>query len=1073
MSFGFSVGDFLAVIKLANDVRKDFAGAPDQFHQISSEVRNLDIVLHDVDTFLDEHDLVQAQEESLGEVISNCRGTLEDIHRVLNTFSALELKEDGIRKRARRVWQRVKWEPEEIRDLRSRVTSNVTALNAFTTSYTRDGVIKLVERQDEEKNKAILNWLAPADFSAQQSDLIKRRQAGTGQWLLDSPEYAKWSTSKGELLFCHGIPGAGKTMLSSIVVDSLQKRCYANTDVALCYFYCDFRRQEEQLLEKIVLSLLRQLGQAISPLPTCLTELFDRYKMDGTRPTFEDAMRTFRSVAASFSMVFVVVDALDECQSSNGCQRQLVSELIDFNHVAGANILVTSRPLPHITERFRDFASVEILASGEDIKKYVEGNMQDLPGFVSRNLELQSEITNGIIKAVQGMFLLAKLHLDSLKGKRSARSLRKTLASLAGGADAYTKAYNNTMDRIRGQLKEQERLAIQALMWVVHAKRPLTTVELQHALSVEIGETEFFEDNVPDLQDTISVCCGLLTVEEQSDIVRLVHYTTQEFFEATGHLWFPNAQDELLNTCLTYLSFDSFAGECCKDWKDLEDRLDQFPLYQYSSQYWGLHADAEEGSEAIRDFLGRADHVEACAQAFSFPFALRFFDGILYQVTALHLSALFGLSTTMDILLRTHDPDVKDSELRSPLYYAAACAHEATARSLLDRNAQVDIPDKSGRTALHLAAENSHNGIARMLLDKGAQCDQLDANGCTPLFLAATYGHDDIARMLLDKGAQCDQSDADGCTPLFLAATYGHDDIARMLLDKGAQCDQLDADGCTPLFMAAENGHDGIARMLLDKGAQCDQSDADGRTPLFMAAESGHDGIARMLLDKGAQYDQLDVDGCTPLFMAATYGHDDIARMLLDKGARTDISDTQLGWTSLFYAVYEGNENITRMLLTHGADGQAKDFTGRTALFYAIRRGQSELVAILCADSRIEASIQDHYGSTLMSIAARYGDENIVRQLAELPGIDVVSGDNFGRTPLWWAQKQRHSHIVEKLRGLHGTSDPLSTAGLELGCPLDFVVGEWHCDIATALGPIALCNHTRSHEGFGIRIYEI
>ncbi|KAI1876773.1 uncharacterized protein JN550_000845 [Neoarthrinium moseri] len=974
MSFGFSVGDFLAVIKLANGVRKDFAGAPDQFHQISSEVRNLAIVLQDVDTFLDEHDLVQAQEESLGEVISNCRGTLEDIHRILNTFSALELKEDGIRKRARRVWQRVKWEPDEIRDLRSRVTSNVTALNAFITSYTRDGVIKLVERQDEEKNKAILNWLAPADFATQQSDLIKRRQAGTGQWLLDSPEYAKWSTSKGELLFCHGIPGAGKTMLSSIVVDSLQKRCYANTDVALCYFYCDFRRQEEQLLEKIVLSLLRQLGQAMSPLPTCFTELFDRYKTNGTRPTFEDALRTFRSVTASFSTVFVVVDALDECQSSNGCQRQLVSELIDFNHVAGANILVTSRPLPHITQRFPDFASVEILASGEDIKKYVEGNMQDLPGFVSRNLELQSEITNGIIKAVHGMFLLAKLHLDSLKGKRSARDLRKTLASLTGGDDAYTKAYSNTMDRIRGQLKEQEELAIQALMWVVHAKRPLTTVELRHALGAEIGETEFFEDNVPDLQDTISVCCGLLTVDEQSDIVRLVHYTTQEFFEATGHLWFPNAQDELLNTCLTYLSFDSFAGECCKDWKDLEDRLDQFPLYKYSSQYWSLHADAEEDSEAIRDFLGRADHVQASVQAWEFPFNLYEFDDIPYQVTALHLSALFGLSTTTDILLQTHDPDVKDSQLRSPLYYAARYGREATARSLLNRNAQVDFPDKNGQTAL---------------------------------------------------------------------------------------------------YCAARNGHEGIARMLLDEGAQYDQSDKYGNTPLSMAARNGHEGIARMLLDKGAQYDQSDEDGYTPLSWAARNGHEGIARMLLDKGARTDIADTCFGWASLFWAAVEGHENITRMLLIHGADGQAKDFAGRTALFYAIRRGQSELVAILCADTRIEAGIQDHYGSTLMSIAARHGYENIVRQLAELPGIDVVSGDNFGRTPLWWAQKQGHSHIVEKLRGLHGTSDPLSTAGLELGCPLDFVVGEWHCDIATALGPIALCNHTRSHEGFGIRIYEI
>ena len=37
MSFGFSVGDFIAVLKLANKVRKEFAGAPSQFKSISDE----------------------------------------------------------------------------------------------------------------------------------------------------------------------------------------------------------------------------------------------------------------------------------------------------------------------------------------------------------------------------------------------------------------------------------------------------------------------------------------------------------------------------------------------------------------------------------------------------------------------------------------------------------------------------------------------------------------------------------------------------------------------------------------------------------------------------------------------------------------------------------------------------------------------------------------------------------------------------------------------------------------------------------------------------------------------------
>jgi hypothetical protein len=37
ISFGFSVGDFIAAIELANKVRKEFVGAPKQFKDISDK----------------------------------------------------------------------------------------------------------------------------------------------------------------------------------------------------------------------------------------------------------------------------------------------------------------------------------------------------------------------------------------------------------------------------------------------------------------------------------------------------------------------------------------------------------------------------------------------------------------------------------------------------------------------------------------------------------------------------------------------------------------------------------------------------------------------------------------------------------------------------------------------------------------------------------------------------------------------------------------------------------------------------------------------------------------------------
>jgi hypothetical protein len=128
---------------------------------------------------------------------------------------------------------------------------------------------------------------------------------------------------------------------------------------------------------------------------------------------------------------------------------------------------------------------------------------------------------------------LAQLHLESLIGKRSAKVLRNTLTTLPSGSEAYGHAYRDAMDRIEGQFKDQEQLAKQVLSLITCVKRPLTGLELQHALAVEVGTPNLDEENLPDIGDIVSTCAGLVTVDEESNIIRIVHYTTQEYFKRT------------------------------------------------------------------------------------------------------------------------------------------------------------------------------------------------------------------------------------------------------------------------------------------------------------------------------------------------------------------------------------------------------------------------------------------------------------------------------------------------------------------------------------------------------------
>ena len=58
---------------------------------------------------------------------------------------------------------------------------------------------------DAENRQLIANWLTPLDFKARQQDIFSRRQEGTGQWLLDSPEFQTWLTEPGQVLYCFGM----------------------------------------------------------------------------------------------------------------------------------------------------------------------------------------------------------------------------------------------------------------------------------------------------------------------------------------------------------------------------------------------------------------------------------------------------------------------------------------------------------------------------------------------------------------------------------------------------------------------------------------------------------------------------------------------------------------------------------------------------------------------------------------------------------------------------------------------------------------------------------------------------
>ncbi|KAI1774165.1 purine and uridine phosphorylase [Hypoxylon cercidicola] len=267
-------------------------------------------------------------------------------------------------------------------------------------------VVQVRSRLRRQEDLEVLEWLTPIDYGLQQTDYLRRRQPGTGEWLLDSENYHNWIKGLNQKLFLPGIPGAGKTILTSIVVDDLDQKF--NTEISagtigIAYIYCNFKRKHEQKIEDLISSLLKQFLQSRPSLPLDVRDLYDDHIRKRTRPTLHRLLVILKAVIATHVKTFIIIDALDECQTSDDCRKRLLSEIFNLQKEAKANILATSRFIPEVTETFEGSIISEVRASKDGLHKYLGGRMSQLPQCVDRRPDLQNEITTTITEAVDGM----------------------------------------------------------------------------------------------------------------------------------------------------------------------------------------------------------------------------------------------------------------------------------------------------------------------------------------------------------------------------------------------------------------------------------------------------------------------------------------------------------------------------------------------------------------------------------------------------------------------------------------------------------------------------------------------
>lgn len=243
------------------------------------------------------------------------------------------------------------------------------------------------------------NWIWPPDPSENYNKAVGERHGCSGQWFLQSSEYSEWKSQPNSFLWLQGIPGCGKTILSSTIVEDLEQKGVQN----LIYFFFDFADGDKQSFYKALGSLVVQLYCTNEGTRRQLDLLYNGCEKGDCKPSVDALYVTFQNMLQQAGEAYIILDALDECKKRKEYPtRGLLTLMKDLAKSQQSNIhlLVTSRPEQDITSsieswaRNRDIIPIQNEKVADDVRAYIKERVRESKGMERWNTrpDVQDEI---------------------------------------------------------------------------------------------------------------------------------------------------------------------------------------------------------------------------------------------------------------------------------------------------------------------------------------------------------------------------------------------------------------------------------------------------------------------------------------------------------------------------------------------------------------------------------------------------------------------------------------------------------------------------------------------------------
>ena len=473
---------------------------------------------------------------------------------------------------------------------------NIVEARQWRTKASDDAEARERQRLDIQFHEA-LKWLAVDDQEEDLDQLTDRCQPGSCNWLFHQPELLSWMDEAHSipLLWLKGIPGSGKSVLCSQLIQRLRQEDQSTVAYYFCDSYSSKNTQCAQVLKAIAAQLLRS-HRRLAPY------VLGGFANHGFTPSVPKLRQLLSNMPCRSTRI--IIDGLDEIDTTE--HKKIIKELESLVKLRepSCKILVSSREGGDITKLLKSKPVISLsdhqLEVQEAIRIYVESELQGLKDrFQGSTVDIVSQ---RLISEAGGMFLWARLMISTLDDAHSFEELEDTMAKLPKGLDgAYAKIIGNFKARLSDVNMNK---ATRILEWIAFARRPLRTHELLDGITLHAGNQVL--DETSRQQAGVLELCKPIIEDGPGRTIQFVHFSAKQFLvekisgpflrAALGH-------SNIALSCTMWLSdsFDLFNASVSDH--EMQSRLIHrfHGLQSYAYDSWIHHLLSGTRSKALED----------------------------------------------------------------------------------------------------------------------------------------------------------------------------------------------------------------------------------------------------------------------------------------------------------------------------------------------------------------------------------------------------------------------------------------------------------------------------------------